>query len=130
MADRNQPRLHVPPSMETPLKDAFDEFHAANPFIWDLFVRFAFEAINAGRNNFGAKAIMERVRWEANVVTRSTDGLKINNNHTAYYSRLFIQEFPEHTGFMKRRRVCGEYDQSIPPNVHILPNNVGWESDF
>jgi hypothetical protein len=37
----------------------FDEFHRAHPIVWDLFVRFTFEAIHAGATRFS----VERIRW-------------------------------------------------------------------
>jgi hypothetical protein len=66
----------------------FLEFDAANPHVWELFERFAFEAIEAGHETLSASLICERIRWETTVVTTDTE-FKLNNNHRAYYARKF-----------------------------------------
>ena len=86
--------------MSKPVQDkvkAFVAFHRANPEVYRLFTRFAAEAMAAGHKRMSADAIMHRVRWETDVVTRGAGGmngkgLKINNNHIAYYARLYASE--------------------------------------
>ena len=95
--DDAQPSLFDLPAEQT----AFEKYHAENPQIYRVFKRFAIEAINAGCKHLGAQTIVERVRWETNVM--GNDGYKINNNYSAYYSRLFMKEFPQHVGFFATR---------------------------
>lgn len=74
---------------------SFDEYDRANPQIYESFRRFALQVIGAGRRRFGAKAVMERIRWDT-LISAKDDGFKINNNYTADYARKFIAEFPEY----------------------------------
>ena len=43
---------------------AFLHYHKANPQVWQAFERYALEAAKSGKKKYGAKSIMERVRWE------------------------------------------------------------------
>jgi len=83
---------------------AFKTFHLANPAVWTLFQRFTFDAINAGRENYSAYAIFERIRWHTEIDTRDQDGLKLNNNFRPYYSRMFHVAYPQHNGFFPTRK--------------------------
>lgn len=76
-------------------KQAFEKFHSDNPNVYALFKRFAFQLMNAGVKKMGAKLIIERIRYETAIKTKGDD-FKINNNHTCYYSRLFIFDYPEY----------------------------------
>lgn len=82
---------------------AWKQFHRANPHVFALFVRFAREAKAAGRERFGAHAIGERIRWYTAIETRSSDGLKINDHHLPYWSRLAMLLHPDLAGFFERR---------------------------
>ena len=90
------------------LEAKWREFHAANPHIYERFEEFAFQAINAGRERYAIKTILEMVRWHTEVTTNSTDGFKLCNNHTAYYAREFHRRNPKHAGFFKTHAVRGE----------------------
>lgn len=75
------------------LEIAFAAFDDANPEVWELFRRFAAEAIEAGHVRLSASLIIERIRWETTVVTTTADVLKLNNNFTAYYARKWNRMF-------------------------------------
>ena len=77
-------------------------FDAKTPKVWELFRRFAFEAINAGHKHLGSKTIFERIRWYTTVETAGTV-FKLNNNHTAHYARKFAACYPEREGFFRTR---------------------------
>ena len=79
-----------------------------NPGIYALFVKFTMLTIKAGKKHFGAKAIMERVRWET--MEQGKGMFKINNNYTAYYARLFEEKNPEHKGYFLKRKAT-RYDK-------------------
>jgi len=89
----------------------FAEFDAANPDVWDEFVRLATRAINAGRARYSADAIVHLIRWERNVV-RKTDGseFKINDQYTSRYVRKWQAAFPLWAGFFETRTL-----RSRPP---------------
>lgn len=91
-----------PPKPPT-MRETWERFHAENPHVYRLFERFAFEAIGAGRERFGAKAIWERLRWELGVRVVGAEAPKLNNNHTAYYAREFVRRNPKHAGLFEFR---------------------------
>lgn len=81
----------------------FEAFHARNPQVYRLVCRFALEAIGAGRKRLAIAALFERIRWYVNVETRG-EPFKLNNNHRAFYARLFEKDHPKHAGFFAMRR--------------------------
>ncbi len=82
----------------------FTLFHLANPHVYELFKKFTFQAIKSGREHFGVGAIWERLRWETQIETVNEE-YKLNNNHRAYYARMFMNDFPTHSGFFRTRKV-------------------------
>ena len=89
------------------LNQAFQEFHKSNPEVYQYFRWFAFEAIISGRKRFSAYLIANRIRWETQVVAGDVK-FKINNNHIAFYARMFTQEFPEHSDLFELRALRAE----------------------
>ena len=86
--------------------DAWSEFHAANPHVYDLIEQFAFDVIRAGYRRFGMQSIIERVRWFT-LMESEGDRFKINNNFEPYYARLFMARNPQHDGFFRTRKLKG-----------------------
>lgn len=82
-------------------ESAFQIYHRENPQIYEEFKRFSLQIANRNRKKFGAQAVIERMRWESFVV--GNDDFKVNNNYSAYYSRLFMKDFPEFEGFFRTR---------------------------
>lgn len=82
---------------------AFVAYHAANPHVYEVFKKFASDAIQAGLAKYSARAIVHRIRWHFDVETARTDDFKINNNHSPFYARLFLEEHPQHAGFFELR---------------------------
>lgn len=98
--------------MPKSIKDRFIEFHKANPEVYDLFERFTGDAIDSGMKRIGSKFIFERIRWEMFVATKgagycvaSKRLLKLNNDFTPWYARLFMAKHREHVGLFERRMV-------------------------
>jgi len=89
---------------KTELFQNFRKFHLDNPKVYELFKKFAFEVIRKGHKNFSADAIMHRVRWETNIETTDQE-FKICNDHIAYYSRLFMAEYPQCDGFFRTKDI-------------------------
>lgn len=88
----------------SPLERAFEDYHRANPQVYELFKQFTFEVIRSGRRHFSADAVLHRIRWEAAVKTTDSEGFKINNNYAAFYARKFMKDFPQYEGFFRTRR--------------------------
>jgi len=82
--------------------EAFVEYHRANPEIYELFKRFANEVKVSGRRYYGAKAIMEKIRWEVNIERKGD--FKCNDHYTSCYVRLLISEDPRFKDFFETRR--------------------------
>lgn len=91
--------------------NSFAKFHASNPLVWELFKRFSFDVINSGHARYSSDAICHRIRWHTDIETKQ-DTVKITNNHTAYYARLFHASFPNHDGFFKNRMLVSSGKQS------------------
>lgn len=81
----------------------FQKYDAENPHVWELFKKFAFEMASKSWK-LSASLITERIRWELNVVTKTDEPWKINNNYRAYYARKFDQEYPYLSGRFELRR--------------------------
>jgi hypothetical protein len=85
-------------------QDRFLAYHNQHPEVWQAFERFALEAAEV-RGRYGAKGIMERVRWHTEI-TRGED-FKANNNFTAYYARIFVAKHPRFSGLFEFREING-----------------------
>ena len=69
-----------------------------NPHVWDLFEKYTFQAIESGLTSYSHWFIVNRIRWDFEVVTKSGE-FKISNNYIAFYARLFHAYHPQHSGF-------------------------------
>ena len=105
----------------------FKVFHMANPHVFVLFARFAFQLINAGRENYGTMDVIGRVRWESAIKTTG-EIVKINNNYAPYYARLFHVANPKHDGFFRTRRLNSSDRGATGVTVLIdgPPGDEGW----
>jgi hypothetical protein len=81
--------------------DAFVDYHRDNPHLYDAFKRYSYELKRAGRSHFGAKAIMERIRYESALA--GNDEYKINNSYASCYARVLAWEDPVFSGFFEMR---------------------------
>lgn len=99
------------------LQAEFDRHHQENPKVYEAFKRLTFQLINAGRENFSASAVVERIRWGVSIGEYGPDEFKINNNYRAFYARLFHMEHPNHDGFFRTRKQksADEDATNLPP---------------
>ena len=74
------------------------QWHKENPHGWELFEKYTFDAINSGLTSYSHWFIVNRIRWDYEVVTKSGE-FKISNNYIAFYARLFHAYHPEHSEF-------------------------------
>lgn len=82
-------------------KKKFVEYHLANPEIWKEFEALALKLIEGGVNHYGAKCIMEVIRYHRTVNTKGK--FKIDNDFTALYARQFARKYPQHKDFFEFR---------------------------
>jgi len=90
--------------MADDLKRKWWEYHKENPQVWELFEYYTLQVINKGYKNYGAKGVMERIRWHTEIETTG-DRFKISNNHTAYYARFFHYKYPQYDGFFRTKNI-------------------------
>lgn len=99
-------RLRVTDELgESLLLRRFFAFHRANPHVYRHLERLALRLRARGAPHYGIKALFEGLRWEIALgqITDIGDGLKLNNNHTAYYARLLELHHPELAGWFRSR---------------------------
>ena len=75
-------------------------WHKQNPVFFDLFEKFAFQAINKGHKRLSGWLLANRVRWETAIVTTGDD-YKISNDFIALFTRLFVVRHPQQQNFFK-----------------------------
>lgn len=80
----------------------FPKYHNENPHIYEAFKKYTFEAIDRGRLYFSSEAVINRIRWDS--LISGNDKYKINNNYKAFYSRMFMNEYPQHKGYFRTRK--------------------------
>ena len=85
------------------LDERFAAYHKVNPQIFELFEKYTFELKKAGVDHFGAKAIMELIRFHVVTTTLDPKGFKINNNFTSRYVRLLVAKWSQLDGFFETR---------------------------
>lgn len=85
------------------LNEKFEEYHKDNPHIYRQFIYYTIRAIESGYKNFGSQMILEKIRWESGVESKNSD-FKINNDYAAFYSRLFMNEYPQYSGYFRIRQ--------------------------
>ena len=89
----------------------FQDFDAAHPEIWVLFRNATFQVMERGFRNYGAKSILERIRWHTSIEQGRRD-FKVNNNFAPFYARKFHDSYPEFSGFFRTRT------QKAHPEIH------------
>jgi len=80
----------------------FDDFHRQNPAVYDELVRLTRQLKARGIRRYSIKGVYEVLRF--NVKLRTTgDDYKLNNNYTASYARLIMEQEPDLDGFFDTR---------------------------
>jgi hypothetical protein len=86
--------------------EKFPEYHKDNPYIYEAFKKYTFESIERKFKNFSAEFVFNIIRWETAI--SGNDTFKMNNNYKAFYSRMFMNEYPEYKGYFRTRK--SKYD--------------------
>lgn len=87
------------------IQERFELFDRAHPDIYALFRQYAYELLRAGRKRYGAKSIIERIRWHMATSGKQDEDWKINNVYTSRYVRKLVEEHPEFEGFFELRKL-------------------------
>lgn len=97
-----QPKLI---SAESRAEMSFNRLMAQHPEVYDGFKRLAYQLLRAGRTHYGAKCIVEVLRFETALSAKASgDAWKINNDATAYMARALADEDPAFLTFFEFRR--------------------------
>ena len=96
-----QPRRAMPGMS---LVDQFRAFHAANPHVYDALRNLALRLRNNGHRRIGMKMLFETLRYQYMINTSDPNSdFKLNNNYTAYYARLLMDNEPVLAGAFETR---------------------------
>jgi hypothetical protein len=79
-------------------------FHRDNPQVYRAFRERALALIAQGQHHGSGKFLTEQIRYDPRITTSGIP-VKVNNSHTAYFVRMFVDEYPQHRGFFELRRV-------------------------
>lgn len=80
----------------------FLQYHQTHPHLYEAFKTVAFDALNIGFKNYGAKGIFEIIRWKR--AERGDGEFKINNNYAPLFARLFVNEYPQYADFFRFKK--------------------------
>jgi hypothetical protein len=113
------PELYVKPvTRNDQLVSGFKKFCRNNPEVWDLYQHYTFEIIGAGFSNYSAD-VLGRIRWHSNLKTKGSS-VKINSCYSAYYSRLFMMEYPQYEGFFRTRKLRSKSNSMMMAMFSLL----------
>lgn len=93
-------------------RERWRRFFRENPRFNREFRRFALKAVASGHPKLSAWLIVNRVRWETDVVQRG-ETYAVPNMMIAFYARWFMQEYPHLKGFFTIRRMVGEPEEDF-----------------
>lgn len=85
---------------------AFKEYHARSPTIFEEFKKYAHMMKKTGRPRYSGKCIMEQIRWHRDL-KYTEDSFKISNSMTSLYVRLLIWNDPSYLEFFQLKSVKG-----------------------
>jgi hypothetical protein len=92
-----------PEDRRSRIQREFEQFHADNPRIYVLIVKYSREVLRVGRLRYSMDAIFERIRWHMYIETKATDEFKLNDHYTSRYARLVMAQEKDLKGFFELR---------------------------
>lgn len=97
-------QLSLPPYTDRykSIEQRFVDFHKSNPHVYAAIVRLAKQLRASGATAGSMKQIFEVLRWEEKLKTNSDDFV-LNNDFTASYSRLVMDQEFGFNGFFETR---------------------------
>lgn len=90
------------------LQEAFEAYHAANPWVLTAFERLTADWVAKGNTRLGIAMLTEIIRWRYGREIVSADVFRINNNHRSRYVRLLLDRHPEWTDVFVIRTLRSE----------------------
>ncbi len=92
---------------------AFRKFHRENPEVYRELRALALELLDRGRRRYGMKGLFEIVRWRRALRVSDDDGFKLNNNFTAFFSRILMHNEPTLAGFFALRESIADGERGL-----------------
>jgi len=118
---RERPETRPSPQLsygqqDGPLWRSFRAFHTQNPWVFERLVDICFELKRRGFNKYSMRTLIAVLRFEWDLETSGDNvviggeekRVKLNDHHTAYYARYFVQQYPQFKEFFEFRRAEGE----------------------
>jgi hypothetical protein len=84
------------------IAEQFIRYHEENPHVYHELKRLALQLKQKGHKHYGMKGLFEVMRWHMALYTTDTE-FKLNNNYTAFYSRMIMENEPQLEGFFRVR---------------------------
>lgn len=81
----------------------FAEYDAKYPEIYELFARFAGQLLARGFVRYGARSVMEQIRWHYDTSGLRHDGFKYNDSYTSRYARKLAELDARYANFFRFR---------------------------
>lgn len=98
-----QPSLLMAASRQ---EERFQAWLRANPQVYAEFKRRALTLHHRGWRHFGAKALIEAMRYDSAISAATPDEpWRLNNSHVSRMVRRLIDEHPELSGFFETREL-------------------------
>lgn len=84
----------------------FQQYHQANPHLYELYKAIAISLAKQGRRYIGSKFIFEEMRFN-HMFQSNNDPFKLNNNFAPMYARKFVLENPQFGHLFKFKQLKG-----------------------
>ena len=91
------------PSTADRIAQAFREFHAQHPGVYQRFCEQVQALRDAGHDHYSADGILHVIRFETSLNIHRDGGFKINNNYSALYARKWQADHPAAADFFSTR---------------------------
>ena len=95
----------VPDVPEGSITSDFEQFHAANPHVYNELVALCRQAKEAGRPKVGMGQLFEVLRWNRNIQSGPSTEFSLNNNFRSRYVRLIRDQEPDLAGMFEVRKL-------------------------
>jgi hypothetical protein len=92
--------------------DRFTRWHSQNPNIFERFKELARKIRSTGKKKYGARCIVEKIRYDLDERTVGEDVFEINSDYVPMLARLLIDEDPTFETFFSLRVVRSRGIQS------------------
>lgn len=88
------------------IEEAFNQFHALNPYVYANLVALAMQMHARGRKRIGMKMLFELLRWNHMLHTQDNQSeYKLCNNYTSRYARLIMENETALDGIFATRKL-------------------------